>query len=44
MDAEKAKDNSLQNLAYQSLKVNVPIKPFVKREFHGVIEEVLSNE
>ena len=29
----KQKDNSLQNLVYQSLKVNIPIKPFVKKNF-----------
>ena len=38
---EKAKDNSLQNLVYQSLKVNIPIKPFVKKEFHSQLNEIL---
>ena len=41
---EKAKDNSLQNLAYQSLKVNIPIKSFVKKEFHTQLDEILTKK
>ena len=41
---EKAKDNSLQNLVYQSLKVRVPIKNFIKKEYYPMVDEIVEKE
>jgi len=41
---EKAKDNSFQNFVYQSIKVNVPIKFFLKNEFHSEVNIILENK
>jgi len=41
---EKAKDNSLQNMVYQSLKVNVPIKYFIKSKYHSEADTIINQQ
>lgn len=40
---EKSKDNTLQNLIYQSFKVNLDIKHFLKNEYHDQVMELSAN-
>ncbi len=41
---EKSKDNTLQNLILQAMKVDVPVKPFFRKKFHFVIDELTKNK
>ncbi len=37
---EKIQDNTVYNYVYQALKVDAPIKFFIKKEFHTLVEDI----